>query len=161
MGKKHTLSESHSSDVFWSKSMEHLPSHKNSATTRNLNGHLTNLDTPKATPQSKTLPLTPLKTPSLHGILRNRETDTRIMTTIQPLSKNTKLHKEPSFSSSLQSIQRKAQWSPTIITWKDSAAKVSRCSSFKAPLKFIFIGWLESSLWAVGLHGGGSSSSDS
>lgn len=146
MGKKHTLSQSHSSDGVWSKSMEDLPIHKTSTTTRNLSGHLANLDTPKATAQSKTLPLAPLKTSSLHSILRNREADTRIMTTIQPLSRNTKLHKEPSFSSSLQSIQKKAQWSPTIITWKDSAAKVCRCSSLRAPLKFIFFGLLESSL---------------
>ncbi|XP_048806549.1 xin actin-binding repeat-containing protein 1 isoform X1 [Lagopus muta] len=128
MGKKHTLSQSHSSDGVWSKSMEDLPIHKTSTTTRNLNGHLANLDTPKATAQSKTLPLAPLKTSSLHSILRNREADTRIMTTIQPLSRNTKLHKEPSFSSSLQSIHKKAQWSPTIITWKDSAAKEGRIS---------------------------------
>ncbi|XP_065601050.1 xin actin-binding repeat-containing protein 1 isoform X1 [Cyrtonyx montezumae] len=128
MGKKHTISQSHLSDVPWSKSMEDLPIHKTTTIEKNLKGHLTNLDTPKTTPQRKTLPLAPLKTPYLSGILRKREADTRIMTTIQPLSRNTKLHEESSFSSSLQSIQRKAQWSPTIITRKESTTKEGKIS---------------------------------
>lgn len=120
MGKKYGLSQSHHGDVSWSKSTEDLPIHKISATTP--------FDTRKANPQSNTLPFDPLKTPPHNGILRKREADTRILTTIQPLSRETKPHREPSFPSSLQSMQR-MQWSPTTITWKKSASKVSRCSA--------------------------------
>lgn len=128
MGKKYGLSQSHHGDVSWSKSTEDLPIHKISATTRNLQGLPTPFDTRKANPQSNTLPFDPLKTPPHNGILRKREADTRILTTIQPLSRETKPHREPSFPSSLQSMQR-MQWSPTTITWKKSASKVSRCSA--------------------------------
>lgn len=133
MGKKHALSQSHRSDISWSKSMEDLPIPNINAQTRNLKGLLTSFDTPRATQRCKTLPFTPLKTPSPNGILRKRENDARIMTTIQPLSMDTKPHKDPSFPSSLQTIQRKAQWSPATIKWKESPVKVSRCSSLKAP----------------------------
>ncbi|XP_035175576.1 uncharacterized protein LOC118163180 [Oxyura jamaicensis] len=128
MGKKHALSQSHCGDVSWSKSTEDLPIHKISATTRNLKGLLTTFDTRKVNPQSNTLPFAPLKTPSYNGILRKREADARILTTIQPLSRETKSHREPSFPSSLQSIQRKAQWSPATFTWKKSAAEEGKIS---------------------------------
>lgn len=128
MGKKYGLSQSHRGDVSWNKSTEDLPIHKISATTRNLQGLPTPFDTRKANPQSNTSPFAPLKTPPHNGILRKREADTRILTTIQPLITETKPHREPSFPSSLQSMQR-MQWSPTIITWKKSASKVSRCSA--------------------------------
>lgn len=116
--------------------MEDLPIPNINAPTRNLKGLLTSFDTPKATQRCKTLHFAPLKTPSPSGILREREADTRIMTTIQPLSVETKPRKDPSFPSSLQSIQRKAQWSPATTKWKESPAKVSSCFSLKAPGDF-------------------------
>ncbi|XP_054673404.1 xin actin-binding repeat-containing protein 1 isoform X2 [Grus americana] len=128
MGKKHALSQSHCSDMSWSKSMEDLPIPNINAPTRNLKGLLTSFDTPKATQRCKTLHFAPLKTPSPSGILREREADTRIMTTIQPLSVETKPRKDPSFPSSLQSIQRKAQWSPATTKWKESPAKEGKMS---------------------------------
>ena len=133
MGKNHALSQSHPSDMCSSKSMEDLPIPNISAPTRNLKGLPTSFDTPKATPRCRSLHFAPLKTPSPNGILRKREADARIITTIQPLSMEIKPHKDPSFPSSLQSIQRKAQWSPATIKWNESPAKVSRCSSSKAP----------------------------
>lgn len=131
MGKKHALSQSHTSDMCSSKSTEDLPIPNISAPTRNLKGLLTSFDSPKATPRCKSF--APLKTPPPNGILRKGEADDRIMTTIQPLSMETKPHKDPSFPSSLQSIQRKTQWNPATVKWKESPAKVSRCSSSKPP----------------------------
>ncbi|XP_075562273.1 xin actin-binding repeat-containing protein 1 isoform X1 [Pelecanus crispus] len=128
MGKKHVLSQSHPSDKCSSKSMEDLPIPNISAPTRNLRGLLTSFDTPKATPWHKSSHFAPLKTPSPNGILMKREADARIMTTIQPLSMESKLHKDPSFPSSLQSIHRKAQWSPAAIKWKESPAKEGKLS---------------------------------
>ncbi|XP_063180407.1 xin actin-binding repeat-containing protein 1 isoform X1 [Chroicocephalus ridibundus] len=128
MGKKHDLSQSHRSDTSWSKSMEDLPIPNTNAPTRNLKGLLTSFDTPKATQRCKTLPFAPLKTPSPNGILGKREADTRIMTTIQLLSMETKPHKDPSFPSSLQSIHRKAQWSPVTVKWRESPVKGGKLS---------------------------------
>ncbi|KAM9302631.1 xin actin-binding repeat-containing protein 1 [Morus bassanus] len=123
MEKKHALAQSHPRDMCLSKSMEDLPIPNISAPTRNLKGLLTSFHTAKATPQCKSLHFAPLKTPSPNGILRKREADPRMMTTMQPLSMETKSHKDPSFPSSLQSIQRKAQWSPATIKRKESTAK--------------------------------------
>ncbi|KAM7123663.1 xin actin-binding repeat-containing protein 1 [Ciconia maguari] len=128
MGKKHASSQSHPSDMCPSKSMEDLPIPNISAPTRNLKGVLTSFDTPKATPRCKSSHFAPVKTPSPNSILRRREADARIMTTIQPLSMETKPHKDPSSPSSLQSIQRKEQWSPATIKWKASPAKEGKLS---------------------------------
>lgn len=140
MGKKHALFQNHPSDMCSSKSMEHLPIPNISAPARNLKGILTSFDTPKATPQCKSLHFAPLKTPTPNGILRKKEPDARIMTTVGPLSMETKLHKDPSFPSSLQSIQKKAQRSPATIKWMESPAKVSRCSSLRAPGNLFSLG---------------------
>lgn len=140
MGKKHALFQNLPSDMCSSKSMEYLPIPNISAPTRNLREILTSFDTPKATPQCKSLHFAPLKTPTSSGILRKKEPDARIMTTIKPLSTETKLHKDPSFPSSLQSIQKKAQWSPATIKWTESPAKVSRCSSLRAPGNLFSLG---------------------
>ncbi|XP_068790269.1 xin actin-binding repeat-containing protein 1 [Struthio camelus] len=132
VGKKCALTQNHPNDASRSKSMEHLPMHNISLTKRNFRGLLTSCDTPKATPRSKTLSSTLLKTASPNGILRKREADTRIMTTIQPLmSRERKPCKDPSFSSSLQGNQRKAQRSPATITWKESTAKEGKLPSDK------------------------------
>ncbi|KAK2512639.1 hypothetical protein Q9233_016124, partial [Columba guinea] len=133
LGKSCTLSQSHLSDVCLTKSMEDLPIRNISVPTKNLRGLQTSFDTPKATPRCKSLHFAPLKTPSPNGILRKKEADARILATIQPLSMESKPHRDPPFPSSLQSIQRKEQWSPGTIKWKESPAKVSRCSSLKAP----------------------------
>ncbi|XP_064361774.1 xin actin-binding repeat-containing protein 1 isoform X2 [Dromaius novaehollandiae] len=129
MGKKCALSQNHLNDVSRSKSMEDLPMHNIGPTRRNLRGLLTSFDIAKATPRSKTLSFAPLKTASPNGILRKREADTRIMTTIQPLSRESKPRKDASFPSSLQGSQRKAQWSPATITWKESAEKEGKLPS--------------------------------
>ncbi|PKU35857.1 xin actin-binding repeat-containing protein 1 [Limosa lapponica baueri] len=128
MEKKHALSQSHRTDMSWSKSMEDLPIPNINVPARNLKGLLTSFDIPKTTQRCKTLPFAPLKTPSPNGILRKREADARIMTTIQPLSMETKPHKDPSFPSSLQRIQRKAQWSPDTIKWNESPVKGGKLS---------------------------------
>jgi len=133
MGKKTARSQSHHSNMSWSKSMEALPIPNINASKRNIKELLTSFDTPKAAQQCKTLHCAPLKTSSPNGILRKREADARVMTKIQPLSMDNKPRKDPSFPSSLQSIQRKAQSSPATIRWKESPAKVSRCSSLKSP----------------------------
>ncbi|KAJ7410167.1 hypothetical protein BTVI_54124 [Pitangus sulphuratus] len=153
MGKNYSLSPSHASNMCSSKSMEGLPIPNISAPTRSLEGLPTNSDTPKVTPRCKRSHCAPLKTPSPRGLSRKREDDASTMTTIQPLSMETKPHKDPPFLSSLRSIQRKAQWSPDTIKWKESSAKVSRCSS-KAPgniLDVIIIsGWV--SWWCFIIH---------
>ncbi|XP_071661451.1 xin actin-binding repeat-containing protein 1 isoform X2 [Patagioenas fasciata] len=128
MGKSCTLSQSHLSDTCSTKSMEDLPTPNISAPTKNLRGLQTSFDTPKATPRCKSLHFAPLKTPSPNGILRKKEADTRILTTIQPLSMEIKPHRDRPFPSSLQSIQRKAQWSPGTIKWKESPAKDGKLS---------------------------------
>ncbi|XP_030368703.1 uncharacterized protein LOC115619882 isoform X2 [Strigops habroptila] len=131
MGKSYAFSQSHPTDTCSSKSMEDLPIPNISAPARNLKGLLTSFDTPKATPRCKSLHSASLNTPSPSGILRKREADARIMTTIQPLGMETKLHKDPSFPSSLKSIQRKAQRSPATINWKESTAKEGKLSHHK------------------------------
>ncbi|XP_062477366.1 xin actin-binding repeat-containing protein 1 isoform X1 [Pezoporus occidentalis] len=131
MGKNYAFSQSHPSGVCSSKSMEDLPFGNISAPTRNLKGLLTIFDTPKATPQCKTLPSASMNTPSPNGILRQREADARVLTTIQSPSMDTKAHKDPSFPSSLQSIQRKAQRSPVTIKWKESTTKEGKLSRHK------------------------------
>ncbi|XP_039236691.1 uncharacterized protein LOC113994413 isoform X2 [Pipra filicauda] len=128
VGKTYALSPSHPSNMCSSKSMEGVPIPNIGAPTRNLKGLLTNSDTPKVTPHCRRLHCAPLKTPSPKGLLRMREPDASTMTTIQPLSMETKPHKDPSFLSSLQSIQRKAQWSPATIKWKESSAKEGKLS---------------------------------
>ncbi|XP_057254277.1 uncharacterized protein LOC130593268 [Pezoporus wallicus] len=131
MGKNYAFSQSHPSGVCSSKSMEDLPFPNISAPTRNLKELLTIFDTPKATPQCKTLPSASMNTPSPNGILRKREADARMLTTIQSPSMDTKAHKDPSFPSSLQSIQRKAQRSPVTIKWKESTTKEGKLSCHK------------------------------
>ncbi|KAM8810461.1 uncharacterized protein ACNFOS_015128 [Eudromia elegans] len=119
MEKKCALSQNHPNDVSRSKSMENIR-----PTRSNLRGLLTSFDTPKSTPRNNTLSFAPLKTTIPSGVLRKREADTSIMTTIQPLSRERKPCKDASFPSSLQGNQRKAQWSPATIPRKESAAKV-------------------------------------
>ncbi|CAM9238821.1 unnamed protein product [Bubo scandiacus] len=154
MGKNYVLSQSHPSDMYLSKSMENLPISNISGPTRNLKGLLTSFDIPKATPLCKSLHFASLKISSPNGILRKREADARIMTTIQPLSMETKPHKDQSFPSSLQSIQRKARCSPAIIKWKESPAKVSWCSSLKDVENLFLVifvsGW--ASWWCFIIH---------
>ncbi|XP_027551272.1 xin actin-binding repeat-containing protein 1 isoform X1 [Neopelma chrysocephalum] len=128
MGKTYALSPSHPSNMCSGKTMEGVPIPNISAPTRNLKGLLANSDTPKVTPRCKRLHCAPLKTPSPKGLLRTREPDASTMTTIQPLSMETKPHKDPSFLSPLQSIPRKAQWSPATIKWKESSAKEGKLS---------------------------------
>ncbi|XP_071416589.1 uncharacterized protein [Pithys albifrons albifrons] len=123
MGKNYALSPSHPSNMCPNKSMEGLPIPNISAPTRNLKGLLTSSDTPKVTPRCKSLHCAPLKTPPPKGLLRKREADASPMTTIQPLSMEPRPRKDPSFLSSLQNFQRKAEQSPATIKWKESSAK--------------------------------------
>ncbi|XP_068002034.1 xin actin-binding repeat-containing protein 1 [Melanerpes formicivorus] len=128
MGKSSALYQSHPTNVRLSKSMEDLPIPDISAPKRNLKELLAIFDTPKANPQHKSLHFAPLKTPSPNDISRNRKADTRIMTTIQPLSMETKPRKDLSFPSPLQSIQKKALWSSDTTKWKESPAKEGKLS---------------------------------
>lgn len=134
VGKNHALPQSHPCDMCSSKPMEGVPIPKTGAPARNFRGLPTSSDTPKITPHCKSSHSAPLEAPSPKGPLRKREAGhASILTTIQPLSMESKPHRDPAFLSPLQSIQRKARWSPATTTWKESAAKVSRCSSSKGP----------------------------
>lgn len=147
-GKSCALSQSHPGDTHSSKSMEDLPTPNISAPTRNPRGLMTSLGTPKAAPH-----FAPLKTPSPNGILRKREANAGIMTTIHPLSVATKPLKDPSLPSSLQSMQRKAEWNPATVRWKEPPVKVSRCSS-QAPRNVFSLGV------QLAFHGGASPPTD-
>lgn len=133
VGKNCALPRSHPHDMCPSKPVEGAPIPKIGAPARNFKGLLTRCDTPKSTPCCKSSPCAPLEAPSPKGPVRRREADhTSILTTIQPLSLESKPHRDPAFLSPLQSSQRKARWSPATTTGKESAAKVSRCSSSKS-----------------------------
>lgn len=129
VGKNCALPRSHPHDKSPSKPMEAVAIPKIGAPARNFRGLLTSGDTPKTAPCCKSSPCAPLEAPSPKGPVRKREADlTSILTTIQPLSLENKPHRDPAFLSPLQS---KARWGPATTTEKESAAKVSRCSSSK------------------------------
>ncbi|XP_063033304.1 xin actin-binding repeat-containing protein 1 isoform X1 [Melospiza melodia melodia] len=122
VGKNCTLPRSHPCAMCPSKPMEGAPIPKIPA--RNFRGLLTSCDTPKTTPHCRSSPCAPLEAPSPKGPVRKREADlTSILTTVQPLSLESKAHRDPAFPSPLQSIQRKARWSPATTPGKKSATK--------------------------------------
>ncbi|KAL2307157.1 hypothetical protein Nmel_000105 [Mimus melanotis] len=126
VGKSCASPRSHPCDMCSSKPMQGVLIPKIGAPARNFRGLLTSSDTPKISPQSKSSRCAPLEAPSP---LRRREADhTSILTTIQPLSMDSKPHRDPAFPSPLQSIQRKARWSPATTTGKESAAKEGKQS---------------------------------
>lgn len=154
VGKNYALLRCHPCDMCSSKPTEGVPIPKIGAPARNFRGLLSSSDTPKIPPHSQSSHCAPLEAPSPKGPLRKRETDdTNTLTTIQPLSMESKAHRDPAFLSPLQSIQRKAPWSPATTTGKESAAKVSRCCSSKSPGNIL-------SLSISGLCGGDSSPTD-
>lgn len=129
VGKNRVLPRSHPCDVCSGKPTEAVPIPKIGAPARNFRGLLTSSEIP---PHCQNSHCAPLEAPSPKGPLRKREADySNILTTIQHLSLESKPHRDPAFLSPLQSIQRKAPWSPATTTGKESAAKVSRCSSSK------------------------------
>ncbi|RMC04719.1 hypothetical protein DUI87_17889 [Hirundo rustica rustica] len=129
VGKNHALPRSHPCDMCSSKPMESAPIPKIGAPARNCRGVLTSSDTPQIPPHRKSSRCAPLEAPSPKGPLRRREVDhTSILTTIQPLSMESKAHRDPAFLSPLQSTQRKAPWSPATTAGKESAAKEGKQS---------------------------------
>uniref|UniRef100_A0A8C0ZAM1 Xin actin binding repeat containing 1 n=7 Tax=Passeriformes TaxID=9126 RepID=A0A8C0ZAM1_CYACU len=130
VGKTRALPRSHPCDMCSSKPMEGVPIPKTGAPARNSRGLLASSDTPKVTiPHCQSSPCAPLEAPSAKGPLRRREADhTSILTTIQPLSMESKAHRDPAFLAPLQSIQRKARWSPATTPGKESAAKEGKQS---------------------------------
>uniref|UniRef100_A0A803W8H8 LIM zinc-binding domain-containing protein n=1 Tax=Ficedula albicollis TaxID=59894 RepID=A0A803W8H8_FICAL len=118
VGKSCALPPSRPCDMCSSKPKEGVPIPKIGAPARNF--------TPQITPRCRSSHCAPLEAPSP---LRRREDDhTSILTTIQPLSMDSKPHRDPALLSPLQSIQRKARGSPATTTGKESAAKEGKQS---------------------------------
>lgn len=130
VGKSCALPPNPPCDMSSSKPTEGAPIPKIAAPARNFRALLASSDTPKITPHSKNC--APLASPS--PLRRRDDGHSSILTTIQPLSMDSKPHRGPALLSPLQSTQRKAQGTPT---GKESAAKVSRCSSSFYPYKFL------------------------
>lgn len=120
VGKSCALPPNPPCDMSSSKPTEGAPIPKIAAPARNFRALLASSDTPKITPHSKNC--APLASPS--PLRRRDDGHSSILTTIQPLSMDSKPHRGPALLSTLQSTQRKAQGTPT---GKESAAKVSRC----------------------------------
>ncbi|XP_066170957.1 uncharacterized protein [Sylvia atricapilla] len=126
VGKNCALPRCPPCDVCPSKPTEAVPIPKISAPARNFRGLLTSSEIP---PHCQNSHCAPLEAPSPKGPLRKREADhTNILTTIQPLSMESKPPRDPAFLSPLQSIQRKAPWTPATSSGKESAAKEGKQS---------------------------------
>ncbi|XP_030120076.4 xin actin-binding repeat-containing protein 1 isoform X1 [Taeniopygia guttata] len=127
VGKNCAFPQSHPCDMCSSKPMEGVPIPKTGAPARNFRGLLASSATPKITPRCESSPCAPLEAPSPKGPLRKRD-HSSILTTIQPLSLESQPPRAPAFLSPLQSIQRKARWSPATTTGRESAAKEGKQS---------------------------------
>ncbi|XP_056372126.1 xin actin-binding repeat-containing protein 1-like, partial [Oenanthe melanoleuca] len=115
VGKSCALPPSHPCDMCSSKPKEGVPIPKIGAPARNF------------TPSCRSSHCAPLEAPSP---LRRREDDhTSILTTIQPLSMDSKPHRDPALLSPLQSIPRKARWSPATTTGKEGKQSQDRIIS--------------------------------